>query len=216
MEITKCPYRKERISTDNWREGTPLRTQRIGWNEELQPAWITGSYHEKDRNSKLDCHHRQKILFYCSSCFTLYCFSLRYRVVFPIPSMRAAASLSPDVSRSVFRIARRSSSSRGRISLRSGTRSLDGILQIGRQVPGVKNGAGSQGHCAFDGVFQLANVSRPIVSDQPRAWLRQRLCAWHPWRAGKFFEKGCHQQGNIAFTIAQRRQFHLHDVQTKI
>jgi hypothetical protein len=38
--------------------------------------------------------------------------------------LRAAASLSPDVSRRVFKMARRSNSSKGRISLLSGTRSL--------------------------------------------------------------------------------------------
>jgi hypothetical protein len=64
--------------------------------------------------------------FYCSSaCLMSYRFNLRYSVVLPIPRMRAAASLSPDVSRSVFRMARRSSSSSGKISLRSGARSLE-------------------------------------------------------------------------------------------
>lgn len=62
--------------------------------------------------------------FQFSSCFMLYCFNFRYNVVFPIPNMRAAASLSPEVSRRVFKIARRSNSSKGRISLLSGTRSL--------------------------------------------------------------------------------------------
>src|SRR5580700_12172469 len=42
-----------------------------------------------------------------------YCLSLRYKVVFPIPNIRAAASLSPPASRNALRIARRSSSSRG-------------------------------------------------------------------------------------------------------
>src|SRR3984893_12858305 len=34
--------------------------------------------------------------------------------------------------------------------------------------------------------------------------------------AGKFFEEGSNQQGNITFAIAQGRQLHLHYVQTKI
>jgi hypothetical protein len=62
--------------------------------------------------------------FQFSSCFMLYSFNFRYNVVFPIPNMRAAASLSPEVSRRVFKIARRSNSSKGRISLLSGTLSL--------------------------------------------------------------------------------------------
>ena len=66
------------------------------------------------------------IVLYSSPCLTEYCFNLRYSVVFPIPNIRAAASLSPAVSRRVLRMARRSSSSSGRISFRSGTRSLVG------------------------------------------------------------------------------------------
>jgi hypothetical protein len=42
-----------------------------------------------------------------------YCLSLRYKVVLPMPSRRAAASLSPEDSCSARRMARRSNSSRG-------------------------------------------------------------------------------------------------------
>jgi hypothetical protein len=63
---------------------------------------------------------------YCSACSMWYSFSLRYSVVLPIPSIRAAASLSPRVSRKVRKIARLSSSSSGNNSSLSGARSLDG------------------------------------------------------------------------------------------
>jgi hypothetical protein len=67
-----------------------------------------------------------KLFLYRSACSILYCFNLRWRVVLPIPSMRAAASLSPPVSRKVRRIARLSSSSSGNNSSFSGARSLLG------------------------------------------------------------------------------------------
>src|SRR2546428_6333875 len=67
---------------------------------------------------------------YGSACSMWYCFSLRYKVVFPMPSMRAAESLSPPVSRRVRRMACRSNSSRGRISSFSGALSVEGQCRL--------------------------------------------------------------------------------------
>src|SRR5260370_5170477 len=67
---------------------------------------------------------------YGSGCSMWYCFNLRYRVVLPMPSMRAVESLSPPVSRRVRRMARRSNSSSGRISSFSGPLSVDGYFRL--------------------------------------------------------------------------------------
>src|SRR6266436_5029105 len=126
-----------------------------------------------------------------------YCFSLRYKVVFPMPSIPAAESLSPPVSRRLRRIARRSSSSRGRIS------SFSGTLPVDRPRP--------ESDGARDGVFQFTQVARAIVGDQARHGVFGDG-AHRATRIGKFLEKGGHQNGDIALALAQWRQLDLHDV----
>ena len=130
-----------------------------------------------------------------------------------MPSRRAAASLSPPVSRSARKMARRSSSSRGSSSSAS-ERFLVGrpVLQVRGQIADVQDGPEPKRHGALDGVFQFAHVAGPVVGHQAAHGVFGDG-AHGPLRIAELFEEGADQQRNIALALAQRRQFDLHHVQ---
>src|SRR5271154_1620308 len=89
------------------------------------------------------------------------------------------------------------------------------ILQVRGQIPDEHDGAGTEGHGAFDGVFEFAHVARPVVGDEaPHGVLGDG--AWGPLGVGKFFEKRGDEQRNVVLAVAQRREFNLHDVEAKV
>src|SRR5882724_317597 len=90
-----------------------------------------------------------------------------------------------------------------------------GELQIGRQVRGMQDRTSAKSDAALDGIFEFADVARPVVSDKPLHGVFGNG-TWRGSGVGKFFEKGSDQQGNIAFAVAQRGQLDLHDVEAEI
>jgi hypothetical protein len=90
-----------------------------------------------------------------------------------------------------------------------------GIVQVGWQIRDAENRPGTQGNGALDGVFQLPDISRPIVGDQPAHGVFGNG-AHRTLRVGEFFEKRGDENGNIALAVSQRRQLDLHDVQAEV
>src|SRR5438094_292485 len=90
-----------------------------------------------------------------------------------------------------------------------------GILKVRRQIRDVENRPGAQRHGALDGVFQLADVSGPIVGDQPAHGVFRNRAHRALW-VGEFLQKCRDEDGDITLAVPQRRQFDLHDIQTEI
>ena len=68
----------------------------------------------------------------------------------------------------------------------------------------------------FDGGAQLADVARPIVSQERVHRFGRKIDNFLVIRFGKVPQKRAHQQGNIVFAVAQRRHHDPHDVETEI
>uniref|UniRef100_A0A0N5A5Z1 PE-PGRS family protein n=1 Tax=Parastrongyloides trichosuri TaxID=131310 RepID=A0A0N5A5Z1_PARTI len=84
-----------------------------------------------------------------------------------------------------------------------------------RQADGVDVdlGPGRQQHRAVHGVFQLAHVAGPAVSDQGASGLRADGARRHAVGGGVFLDEVVGQHGDVAGAFAQRRQAQVHDVQ---
>src|SRR5271170_1088930 len=79
----------------------------------------------------------------------------------------------------------------------------------------MTDGTGAHGDGAFYGVLQFADVTGPVVSDQPAHGVvgdRSRRAVLR----GELFEKRDDHQLNIAFALPQRRKLDLHYVEAEI
>src|SRR5438309_6342052 len=89
------------------------------------------------------------------------------------------------------------------------------ILKVRRKIRDMENRPEAQRHGALDGVFQLADVSGPIVGDQPAHGVFRNRAHRALW-VGEFLQKCRDEDGDITLAVPQRRQFDLHDIQTEI
>src|SRR6185437_3768321 len=87
------------------------------------------------------------------------------------------------------------------------------VLQVARQIADVENRAGAERDGAFDGVFELPHIARPIVGDQARH--RVLGNGAHAPGFAELLEEGVHQNGNIALAFAQGWQLDLDDVEAE-
>src|SRR5712692_405746 len=79
------------------------------------------------------------------------------------------------------------------------------ILQVRGQICHMKDGPRTESDGSLDSIFQFANVSRPIVSNQPpHGFFGDR--AHGPLRVRKLFQKGSHQDWDITLTDTKRSE----------
>src|SRR6266446_2534742 len=79
----------------------------------------------------------------------------------------------------------------------------------------MEDGTRTQGHGAFNGVFQFAHISGPVISNQtPHGFFGNSSNGG--LRIGKFLEKSGDQNGDIAFAVAQRGQLKLDNIEPEI
>ena len=158
-----------------------------------------------------------------------YSFSLRYSVVFPMPSSRAARSLSPFSLRKVSRMASFSSCAKGRTGVRADAGAAANIcghshwpailqvkvLQLRGQVAQVQYGTRGKSAGAIQRMLQLAHVSRPLIFDQST----QSIIAEGVGGAGfsrQTLQKMRGQQRNILLAFAQRGNTQVDDTEAVV
>ena len=88
-------------------------------------------------------------------------------------------------------------------------------MQVGGQLGNVDYRTGTDGDGSRDGVFQFADVARPIVGHEPLHGVVGDGTGGLVG-VGVFFEKGGDKKWDVGFTLAQRGQLDLHDVQAEI
>src|SRR5579863_1422808 len=88
------------------------------------------------------------------------------------------------------------------------------MLEIGRQISDMEQGAGGKSDRALDSVLKFADISRPVVRDEARHGILGDLESLAAFRA-EFLKEGANQERDVSLALTQRRQLDLDDVQTK-